>query len=1718
MEGSPARAARAAPRGRSPGAPSPAPPSRGSFSAASSSDAARSGGTSVGGSREWGLGALSGRPPSDAELAAAEERADALKERFALATDPGEQEELLELATEATLLVNTMRAERAFTPAHARAAADEARRALAPERKMLAELLEDASSRREERDARASHALVDVVRARSPVRPAPPRAPVDERVPPARASPTGDAVLRPRRASASPARGDAPLPPVRNTPADPRASPGEPRAAASDDTRRDRSPGPPASRTAARRERARASSSLEKRAIGAAAHSPPPRIIRASTDHSRETPSKPADASVAEPPSVAEPSIPASASSPARRSAVSSDGAREKAAVASSVAHAAAIRLQRVQRGRAARARVKTISERRRALSRSRDGALRSETDEDESYVAARAKRRAALDAAGLAADRVAARAWAEAKFSAGGVPTRGTRNDGVSSAGGSADAEIAEAADQAIRDRGIDRSIERASERTVRRARPATASSASGGGGGGGGGGGVSASSARRRARALTDPRARSGVRGAAGGRAVAFVPRVATLKKKRAGVAESESVAAGGRSGAAKGSVSSSPGGALPRRVAFPGEEKFYERQAKARSREAEREGAGGEGAGARTREAAREGAASTPAKKKREETPERTGRPSSAIAFAEDSSALLRGSFDSAVRVSDSFDALGGDSDDADDAPPEVRSAARRAREARVALAEAEAAVAAAKVRAGRDDVAGAEDEKTILRRTPPRTLRTPPSTPPREKAVRDSKASLRGSTSGADAARASPPRPRSAPAEAVPSGARSRRARSRDPGARSRSHSIGASSSRARTSAPSSPAARASFASAFTVAPGARRRASTLRARDASRRAKAYAESVRERSATAYERKLRAEAETLRGQRSLSARSRDERKGRLARAFERRAGEERAAALRRSAGTYARDAYRGAVVSAFSRYYAAKSSGATFLDSSFEKELASAVENMPAFANLPRRHLPRVFEAAQFETWPKGSVVWREGARSDAMAILVGGEMALFQKPSNAKGPEALEPDHAALWVRPRGRGSGSLFFRPRPFSTRPGSAPDPSPRPRLRSSAELALPGSDAEARALGAPAGAGPLARRARCGEAHGQSAVTGARGGEARCATAVALSDVSALVVRKWAYDAILASIEKAESASAAAFLRSTELFPTASVSDADVSALAAELEHHACSPGDAIVRAGDAAAGVFFVRGGRAEVFARGRARRDVARRRDEAEAEAAAKAREAEFLGREPALLRGEGVGGGVRGSIARAEIADALSPREEDVFLGALVAPALFGEECLAEAGKRDGGGFAAHAFTVLAAAPEGVEVLRLAPERLDALPRAIASRLRRLGRSTAAASAEARAALEETTKGASKNNVTRAEDARIAFGTSRAPPPPLTDPDAPRPATRASVEEGRRPVGVGLGGGGGRTREVATPEARARQLRRTNKTAVTDEERYEAFVGGSETFSSRSLGGTPAGKTNARNALSPTSASAPGSSARARYDEGEGGFRDDSAALAAAAALREAAAAARRLRASRREPRTPGPGGYAARRNARQNAAPVVRLTKKAAALAERNRPGANRAANSNARVGEDVDASRGRPVAATTRNKGGGVYAPARVDSGYVPKREISSANEETARLRLPLRSESAADSSPGYTATVFSPSPFGARPRTAGGFATEGTEANVAATLATSAAARRRARSAGDRVAEGIGGGRFEIGMFAEEEDREDAWRRAGLGVGRTR
>ena len=563
--------ARAAPRGRSPGAPSPRL-ARLVFRGVLVGRRAV-GRHSVGGSREWGLGALSGRPPSDAELAAAEERADALKERFALATDPGEQEELLELATEATLLVNTMRAERAFTPAHARAAADEARRALAPERKMLAELLEDASSRREERDARASHALVDVVRARSPVRPAPPRAPVDERVPRARPRPG----TRPARDARPPAaRGDAPLPPFKR-PRGPPREPGNPERPP-DDTRRDRRRDPPP-RTAAPRARCAPSSPRSARRRRRRAHRrcrplPPPRIIRASTDHSRETPSKqPADASVAEP-SVAEPPSPRRFS-PARRSAVSSDGARKAPARARWSTRRRFDRAHAARRGaRAGQDHLRAAEARAR---RSRDGALdRRRTRRERRRGEGEAAPRSTPRGRGGSRRR---EGGAEAKLSAGGLPREGRERFGVSSAGDPPTRRLPR------------RRIDRAS---VLRRGARDASSASGGGGGGGGGGGVSA---RKRRRARARP-TRARARGEGGGRRARgrVRPAVATPKKKRAGVAESESVAAGAP-GAAKGSVSSSPGALFPR-VALPGGE-AHERQAKARSREAERR-SGRRGAG--------------------------------------------------------------------------------------------------------------------------------------------------------------------------------------------------------------------------------------------------------------------------------------------------------------------------------------------------------------------------------------------------------------------------------------------------------------------------------------------------------------------------------------------------------------------------------------------------------------------------------------------------------------------------------------------------------------------------------------------------------------------------------------------------------------------------------------------------------------------------------------------------------------------------------------------------------------------------------------------------------------------------------------------------------------------------------------------------------------------------------------------------------------
>ena len=108
-------------------------------------------------------------------------------------------------------------------------------------------------------------------------------------------------------------------------------------------------------------------------------------------------------------------------------------------------------------------------------------------------------------------------------------------------------------------------------------------------------------------------------------------------------------------------------------------------------------------------------------------------------------------------------------------------------------------------------------------------------------------------------------------------------------------------------------------------------------------------------------------------------------------------------------------------------------------------------------------------------------------------------------------------------------------------------------------------------------------------------GHVFGEKAVL-RRGGEARAATAVALSPVTIVSINKWRYDAVMEAAERTESREVAEFLRETELFPESRVSDADLTELASRLAVIRANPGDTIVAAGDHAKGVFFVRVGRA------------------------------------------------------------------------------------------------------------------------------------------------------------------------------------------------------------------------------------------------------------------------------------------------------------------------------------------------------------------------------------------------------------------------------------------------------------------------------------------------------------------------------------------
>ena len=137
---------------------------------------------------------------------------------------------------------------------------------------------------------------------------------------------------------------------------------------------------------------------------------------------------------------------------------------------------------------------------------------------------------------------------------------------------------------------------------------------------------------------------------------------------------------------------------------------------------------------------------------------------------------------------------------------------------------------------------------------------------------------------------------------------------------------------------------------------------------------------------------------------------------------------------------------------------------------------------------------------------------------------------------------------------------------------------------------------------DVQAAALGAPKHCGRLARRVRLGHAFGDKAVT-RRGGEARAATAVALSPVTVLAISRFKYATIMKAVEATEAADVADFLRDTELFPETRVSDEDLRELASKLVVVRAGPGDTVVAAGDHAKGAFFVRSGRAKVSATAR-----------------------------------------------------------------------------------------------------------------------------------------------------------------------------------------------------------------------------------------------------------------------------------------------------------------------------------------------------------------------------------------------------------------------------------------------------------------------------------------------------------------------------------
>ena len=671
-----------------------------------------------------------------------------------------------------------------------------------------------------------------------------------------------------------------------------------------------------------------------------------------------------------------------------------------------------------------------------------------------------------------------------------------------------------------------------------------------------------------------------------------------------------------------------------------------------------------------------------------------------------------------------------------------------------------------------------------------------------------------------------------------------------------------------------------------------------------------------------------------------------------------------------------------------------FFNARAEGKTLIDPSYERAACEAAIGMPALEGCAA-HLPAVFAGCSAEMHPAGAVIAREGERGEEMCVVVGGEVGLFQLRDNPKGAAGLETsdllwDPIVLSRRPKtafatekasssGYGRGAVRARARPATASAGAGEDAKPRRRSMREKEVdavaTKAGDEEECVRLGAPRRAGRLARRVKFGECFGEGAVTRPKGEEARGATAVALADVVLLTLRKWKYDAILGVVEASAAQKTREFLRTTDLFPRDRVSDADLLALAEKLTATRVAPGDVVVKSGDAPKGVFFIVSGTARVYARSAKYVDGVYLDGRGSARSSSSAPWA-GIDREPLALRkntGRG-GGAIRDGDPRLG-------KVTEIALGVLSTPALFGEECLAPRAKDEGSeGVGTHLFTVKAGGGGEEETkserllhaLRLDPEDARWLPPSVSRRLRSLAKSTAAAAREAHDALKATPPeamvdgGNDENAPAPARAARRASGgggggSKSAPTTPALRPSGSGSGTRRSPRDFRRssgdriPIGVGLGGGGGRLREVGRRAEERIERRRGGTTTPT-------------TTPTRSEPGRRRDRDGDRRAESASPARAWDHYASIDADEDDAEDDDAVDDIVAAPSARRASSRPRTTASEKlakflsrktRNRETPAPAAPAPARSspARYGApAPVVRMTKKAAAMAARNRP------------------------------------------------------------------------------------------------------------------------------------------------------------------